>query len=109
MKKTILLSVALVMVLALASFSFAGCKDGADPEVVVETVTETVVETVEVTSDEPVELLIWTEPIEATLANVGFSWDACIEKYKADTGATTEIKVVDEFFCSIVGNNSSLE
>ena len=102
MKRKVLISVIMVLAIALiGTFSLAGCKDAAGPEVIVETVTETVVETVMVESDEPVKLLLWAEPYEIVAGKVGFTWDECIAQYQADTGSTTDIRVVEYPFSGL--------
>ena|GEM_PF-4043607 len=95
-KWTVFITIVLALAL-IVTMSAVGCK--AEPEVVEKIVTETVVETVivkETAPEEPVELLVWSEPFETSFADMGtFTWADCVADYAADTGSNVKVKVVE--------------
>jgi len=50
---------------------------------------------------QPVKLLVWAEPYKNLLGESDFTWDECIAKYKEETGATTDILVVEYPFSGL--------
>jgi len=101
-KWTIFITILLAVVLVV-TMTVTGCKTTAVETAAATTAAETAAATTAAATTaaatapaEPVKLLVWSEPFETSFADMGtFTWKESIEKYKADTGSTTEIKVVE--------------